>query len=202
MLNSLVHGLLSVRGWAAYLIPAALCFGEAALFLGFVIPGEIAVVYGGVLASQHHVSLPVMLAGVVVAAILGDTTGFLVGRYFGPWLLERRPLKGSAGVDRTREFLRRRGGPAVFFGRFVSVFRAMMPGMAGASDLRFSTFLVYNALGGLVWGVAFTMVGFAAGASYERALSVIGSVTTALLAAVVAGGVLLIVVARHRRKAR
>ncbi|MGO9198839.1 MAG: DedA family protein [Acidimicrobiales bacterium] len=201
MLNSLVHGLLSIRGWAAYVIPAALCFGEAAIFLGFFIPGEIAVVYGGVLASQHHVSLPIMLAGVVVAAVLGGTTGYFVGRLFGPALLRRRPLRDNESVERTRQYLQRRGGPAVFFGRFFPVVRAMMPGMAGASELSFQTFLFFNVLGGLVWGIAFTLVGFLAGESYQRVLKVIGGATTGLLVAAVVI-VLVLMTVRHVRRLR
>ncbi|MHB8244868.1 MAG: DedA family protein [Acidimicrobiales bacterium] len=200
MLTSLLHGLLSVRGWPAYAIPAALCFGEAAIFLGFVIPGEIAVVYGGVLASQHHVSLPLMLVTVVVAAILGDTTGFLVGRHFGPWLLERRPLRGNSGVDRTRDFLNRKGGPAVFLGRFVSLFRALVPGMAGASDLSYPTFFVFNALGGIVWGVGYVLVGYLAGNSYQKALRVVGTTSTGILIGVVAIVAALLAIRHFRRK--
>ncbi len=185
MLNSLVHQLLSVRGWPAYVIPAALCFGEAAIFLGFVIPGETAVVYGGVLASQHHVSLVIMVVAVVFAAILGDSVGYLVGRLFGPALLRHRRLRNHGGVQRARDFLQQKGGPAVFLGRFVALFRALMPGMAGASRLRYPTFFFFNALGGLVWGIAFTLIGYAVGRSYEAALRVIGDASTGLLIAVI-----------------
>lgn len=202
MLTSLLHGLLSVRGPAAYLIPGALCFGEAAIFLGFVIPGEIAVVYGGVLASQHHVSLPVMLAVVVFAAIAGDTTGYFVGRFFGDWILARRPLKDHRGVEQTRAFLAKRGGPAVFLGRFVSVFRALVPGMAGASDLAFPTFLVYNAAGGLLWGIAYTLVGYFAGKSYQTVLAVVGRATTGVVIGLVVLFVLLVLVRHLRRRKR
>jgi membrane-associated protein len=201
VLTSLLHGLLSLRGPAAYLIPAVLCFGEAAIFLGFVVPGEIAVVYGGVLASEHHVSLVLMAAIVVVAAIAGDLTGYFVGRFFGESILRRRPLRDNKSVDRTRAFLKRRGGPAVFLGRFVSVFRALMPGMAGASELAFPTFLLFNALGGIIWGIAFTLVGFAAGKSYQAALGVIGKASTGLVIAVVVV-VVVIVILRHRRNKR
>ncbi|MGH9296976.1 MAG: DedA family protein [Acidimicrobiales bacterium] len=202
MLNSLLHGLLSLHGWPAYLIPAALCFGEAAIFLGFVIPGEIGVVYGGVLASEHHVSLVLMLVLVVIAAVLGDLTGYLIGRFFGPALLRHRPLKNSKGVEKTRDFLQRRGGPAVFLGRFVSVFRALMPGMAGVSGLPFPTFLLFNALGGIIWGIGFTFVGFLAGKSYERVLKVVGRASTGLVIGVVVivVGVAVFRHLRHRKE--
>jgi membrane-associated protein len=202
VLTPLLHGLLSLHGWPAYLIVGLLCFGEAAFFLGFVLPGEVAVVYGGVLASLHHVSLVWMCVLVVGAAVLGDTVGFEVGRHLGPWLLRHWPLNRTKGVDRTRAFLKRRGGPAVFFGRFVSVLRALVPGVAGVSELRYRTFLLYNALGGLVWGLGFTFAGYLAGRSYERVLSAVGRTGTyVLLGVVVAGaGVLLWRrVRRHRR---
>jgi membrane-associated protein len=202
VLNSLLHGLLSLRGWPAYLIPAALCFGEAAIFVGFVLPGEIAVVYGGVLASEHHVSLWLMAVAVVIAAVVGDTVGYLVGRLLGPALLNHPRFARSPSVQRTRAFLRRWGGPAVLFGRFVSIFRALMPGMAGASSLGYPTFLLFNALGGIIWGIAFTFVGYLAGASYEKSLKVVGSATTGALV----GAIVLFVAfilwrhLRHRRR--
>jgi membrane-associated protein len=171
MLNSVLHSLLSLHGWLAYAIVGALCFGEAAIFLGFVVPGETAVVYGGVLASQHHVSLVAMGAVVVASAILGDTVGYVVGRFIGPVLLEHRPLKGSQGVERTRRFIQRRGGPAVFLGRFVSLFRALAPGMAGLSELRYRTFFFFNALGGIVWGLGFMFAGYFIGDSILKTAS-------------------------------
>jgi len=202
VLTPLLHGLLSLHGWPAYLIVCALCFGEAAFFLGFVLPGEIAVVYGGVLASQHHVSLPLMCGLVVVAAVLGDTVGYEVGRHLGPWLLRHRPLNRTKGVERTRDFLRRRGGPAVFLGRFVSVLRALMPGVAGASELRYRTFLLFNALGGLVWGIGFTLAGYLVGRSYEDFLRTLGRTGTYVLVGVVAAIVVVLVVRKIRRQRR
>lgn len=202
MLTPLLHGLLSLHGWLAYLIVALLCFGEAAFFLGFVLPGEIAVVYGGVLASEHHVSLPWMCVLVVAAAILGDSVGYEVGRHLGPWLLRHWPLRRVKGVAQTREFLRRRGGPAVFLGRFVSVLRALMPGVAGVSELRYRTFLVYNALGGLIWGIGFTIAGYLVGASYEHFLRTLGRTGTYVLGGVVLLVVVAIVVRRLRRRRR
>jgi membrane-associated protein len=183
--SSWLHPLLGLHGWAAYLLVGALCFGEAAFFLGFVVPGETAAVLGGVLASTHHVSLPAMILVVVVCAIVGDTVGYEVGRHLGPVLLRRRPLKDHEGVEKTRAYLQRRGGPAVFLGRWTALFRAVMPGVAGMSRLRYRTFLAYNALGGLCWGVAFTVLGFAVGKSYKKALSVAGKASYVVLAVVV-----------------
>ena len=186
-MSSWLHGLLGLHGWPAYLLVGALCFGEAAVFLGFVIPGETAVVLGGVLASQHHVSLPGIIAVVIVCAIVGDTVGYEVGRHFGPSLMRRGPLKDSKGVEKATAYLEQKGGPAVFLGRWTALFRAVMPGAAGLSRLRYRTFLFYNALGGIAWGLTFTLAGYFAGKSYERVVSIAGKASTGILVAVVLG---------------
>ncbi len=203
-MSSWLHGLLGLHGLLAYVLVGALCFGEAAIFLGFVVPGETAVVLGGVLASAGHVDLTTMVAVVVVCAIVGDTAGYEVGRHFGPLLLERRPLKGNRGVARATAYLAAHGGPAVFLGRWTALLRAVMPGVAGTSRLRYRTFLAYNALGGLLWGVTFTLLGYFAGRSYQRVVSVAGTASSALFGAAVAGVVAVVAwrMGRDRRALR
>jgi membrane-associated protein len=199
--TSLLHGLLSLRGWLPYLIVGSLCFGESALLLGFVLPGEVAVVYGGVLASEGHVSLLWMTTLVVAAAILGYTTGYAAGKYLGPVLLRHRPLKGSKGVERTRGLLQRRGAAAVFFGRFVSVFRALAPGMAGMAEVRYPTFVFFNVLSAVTWGIGYSLGGYLAGKSYKSFLSVAGTAGTAALAAAIVAAVCFFLWKKRRRGA-
>ena len=69
-------------------------------------------------------------------------------------------------LDRARDFLARRGGTAVFLGRFVAFFRAVMPALAGTAGMRYPKFLAFNAAGGIVWGVGFVLLGYLAGNSY------------------------------------
>ena len=176
-------------------------FRRGRAFVGFVLPGETAVVFGGVLASEHHVSLSWMCTLVVLCAIVGDSVGYEVGRRFGPVLLSHRPLKDHRGVERTRDFLQRRGAYAVFVGRFAAVFRALVPGVAGASEVRYRTFLAANAAGGLVWGVAYTLAGYAVGKSYEKVLTWGGRASTAIIVVVAIGLVATYVVHRRRRRA-
>ena len=82
-MSSIVSGLSHLSGWVAYTVIAALVFGETALFLGFVLPGETAVVIGGVLASRGHLSLATLAAVVVVAAVAGPVVGYEIGRRMG-----------------------------------------------------------------------------------------------------------------------
>ncbi len=198
--NTLLSPLLGLGGWEAYALVGALCFGEAALFVGFVLPGETAVVFGGVLASEHHVSLSWICTLVVVCAIVGDSVGYEVGRRFGPVLLSHRPLKDHPGVERTRDFLQRRGAYAVFVGRFAAVFRALIPGVAGASEVRYRTFLAANATGGLIWGTAYTLAGYAVGKSYEKVLTWGGRASTAIIVVVAVGVIAAVIVHRWRKR--
>jgi membrane-associated protein len=194
--------LLHFHGPPAYALVGFLAFAEAALMVGFFIPGETAVVIGGVLAGLHQVNLGVMIAVVVACAIVGDSVGFEVGKRSGPWLLERRPLNGNAAVRRTMAMLEHYGGPAVFFGRFVAFARAIIPGLAGMSGLRYPVFLFFNAMGGLVWGIGYTLLGYIVGLSFQRILTEVGVWSIAVVAVilVVAISVRWLLKRRERRR--
>lgn len=200
-MSGIVDGLLGVPAPVAYGVIGALTFGEAAVFVGFVLPGETAVLLGGVMAATGRLSLPVLLALVVACAVLGDTVGYEVGRHFGPRLLQTRPLRAHAGrIEGAQRFLRERGGWAVLLARFTAFLRAVMPGLAGLSGMPYRRFLLFNALGGVVWGVGVVLLGYFAGSSYSRVAQLLGRGTAVLLAVVVVVAVLLVLRARRRRE--
>jgi membrane protein DedA with SNARE-associated domain len=199
--GSITHWLLHFHGGLAYTLVGVLVFAEAALLVGFFLPGETAAVVGGVLAGAGSVNLEAMMTVVVFSAILGDSVGYLVGQTAGPWLLERRPLRGRAAVQRTKDLLERRGGPAVFIGRFVTFARAVIPGLAGMSGLRYRTFLAYNALGGLLWGVGYTLLGYLVGHSFTRIVSDLSTASLVLIG-VAALAVVVYVLFRRRSQRR
>jgi membrane protein DedA with SNARE-associated domain len=198
--GSITHWLLHFHGLAAYALVGALVFAEAALLVGFFLPGETAAVIGGVLAGAGSVHLEVMMTVVVLSAIIGDSVGYVVGRTAGPWLLERRPIRGSTAVARTTSLVERRGGSAVFIGRFVTFARAVVPGLAGMSGLRYPTFLTFNVLGGLLWGVGYTVLGYVVGRSFAR---IVSDLSTASFVAVAVAGLAVaayVISRRHGRK--
>jgi membrane-associated protein len=196
MVSKIVDTLLGVPTGIALLIIAALVFGEAALFFGFVIPGETAVVYGGVLADAGKVPVVVVLVVVVVAAVVGDSVGFEVGRALGPRIVRAPFLRNHPQrVEQAQDYLRRRGGRAVVAGRFTAFLRAVMPGLAGASRMEYRRFLVFNAIGGIAWGSACVLLGFFAAHSIGTITHALG-VTSGVIVAVLAVGVLW---AWHRR---
>lgn len=161
-----------------WLLTAAglLVFAEDAIFIGFVVPGETAAVLAGVGAGAGNVPLAAAIIVVIVAAIVGDSVGYEVGKHwFGPALLKFGFLrKHRTRIESAQDFLRRRGGAAVFLGRFTAFFRAMMPALAGASGLPYRRFLPWNAAGGIVWGAAFVTIGYVAGNSYHHLEKIVG----------------------------
>lgn len=197
LLASLNTWLQHFQGPVAYVVFGALVFGEAALLLGFVIPGETAALVGGALASFGGINLELMLVIIVVAAIVGDSTGYEVGKLIGPWLLERRPLRSNLGVHKARQLIARFGGPAVFIGRWVALARALVPGLSGMSGMRYRTFLFWNALGGIIWGTTFVMVGYAAGHAYEKVARTIGLYSLVIVGVIVVAVVVRIVYRRR-----
>jgi membrane-associated protein len=200
--SSIVSGLTHLSGGVALAVIAALVFGETAVFLGFVLPGETAVVLGGVLASRGHLSLATLAAVVVAAAVAGPIVGYEIGRRMGDRIFAARPLRGvPGGLHRARSVLRERGGLAVLLGRFVAFVRAVMPAAAGAARVPYRTFLFYNVLGGLIWGVGYCLLGYAAGSAYSAIESRVGAGLAIAVAAVVVAGLALWAVRRRRAAA-
>lgn len=196
-MSQIASVLLSLPAPVAYLLIAVLVFSEAALFVGFVLPGETAVFLGGVLAATGVISLAALFAITVAAAILGDTAGYLLGRRLGPrimrlGILNRHRVRLEAAQIRLRE----RGGWAVFLGRFTAFLRAVIPALAGMSRMPWRRFFIFNAAGGLVWGVGVALAGYTAGNSYAQAAQWLGRLSTALLVAFIAVVLLL----WHRRR--
>jgi undecaprenyl-diphosphatase len=189
----MVERLLHLHGWVALAVIFALPALESSAFLGFVFPGEVAVLLGGVLAFQHRVSLPAAIAAAVAGAIVGDTVGYQVGRRYG-----RRMLHGTIGrvvkhehLDRAERYLAEKGGKAVFLGRFTAALRVMIPGLAGMSGMDYRTFAVYNVAGGTLWAAGFVLLGYAGGSSYRHVESIAkrASLLLLLLIVVIAGTV-------------
>jgi membrane protein DedA with SNARE-associated domain len=198
MVQALLDAIRSVPPALAYTIIALLTFGEAAMFVGFVVPGETAVLLGGFLASQGHLHLGTLIVLVVISAILGDSVGYEVGKHYGPRVLRLRGFRRHQDrLERAQDMLRRRGGPAIFLGRWTAFLRAVMPGIAGLSRMRYRVFLFWNALGGVVWGVTFSLVGYFAGASYAKVASAIGKGAAVVLAVLVIAAIVVWYVRRN-----
>ena len=166
---------------------------ESAAFLGFLVPGETIVILAGVLVSFGVLELPEAITIAVAGAIIGDNVGYHLGRRLGrPWLEEHGHRIGMrhSTLERIDALFARHGGKAVLIGRFIGFLRAMAPFVAGASRMRYRTFVPYNAVGATAWGIFFVLLGYFLGASWtvaERWLGRVGLVlgTVALIATIV-----------------
>ncbi len=200
-MNALFDHVLAAPPWLVYAIVGLIVFAEDALFVGFVLPGETLAILGGVTASLGHTSLAVVIGVVVLAAIVGDSVGYEIGRLIGPRILGHRAFdKRRKRLEDAQGFLRRRGGAAIFLGRWTAFFRAVMPALAGASRMPYRSFLPWNALGGIAWGTTVVVAGYLAGASYHRMEHLIGRGAAIVVATIVLGA-LIVWHFRRRREA-
>jgi len=199
MIGSIASHILDLPPWVALLVVFALPALESSAFVGFVFPGEVALILGGVLASQGSVPLPAVIVAAIAGAVAGDSIGYLFGRRYG-----RRLLDSTLGrfinhdhFDRAEVYLAERGGLAVFFGRFTVALRVMVPGLAGMSGLRYRTFLACNIASAVVWGTMSVLFGYLGGNSWRHVAHVASQVGLAAL-----GVVVLVAVAALLRRRR
>ena len=149
-----------------FLLPAL----EASAFVGFLVPGEIGVILGGVLANQHKLPLWAAITAGIAGAVIGDSVGYEIGRRYGQQLLEKIPnrLLKQKHLDRTKDLVAHNGGKAIFIGRFTTALRVLVPGFSGMSGISYPKFLAWNAAGGILWATGFVLLGYAAGSQYQR----------------------------------
>jgi membrane protein DedA with SNARE-associated domain len=189
-MGPIAEGLLSLSGLAALALLFTLPALEAPAFLGLVLPGEVALLLGGVLAAQGRIPLAVAVAVGTAGAVAGDAAGYLIGRRWGPRLLASRLGRrvGPARLHRVESLLRRGGGGALFVGRCTAGVRVVLPGLAGALGLRYRTFASWTGAAAVVWAVAHVLLGYLAGAGWRQVHQLSGRVGLllglALLAAV------------------
>ncbi len=189
----------AVGAWL-YVIAGGLCFAEAAILVGMVLPGETALLVAGVFCQRGVLDLRLMIPIAVVCAIAGDSVGYEFGKKFGP-ALRRSRLGNWVGEHRWAAvdgFIHRHGGKAILLGRLTALMRALMPSMAGMSGMRYRTFLVWNATGGLIWAPGCVLLGYA----FASALDVVGQTLTWAPLAVLAVVVVVYVVIHLRKRKR
>lgn len=202
-MDALVEKILELPPAVALLVVFAVPALEASAFVGFIFPGEVACLLGGVLAFQGRVPLAAVVLAAIAGAVIGDSIGYLIGRRYGERLLLALPraVVRPAHLDRTKEVINRLGGRAVFVGRFTAALRVLVPGMAGIAELPYRSFLVYNVAGGIVWAGGSVVLGYLAGASWRRVQHTLSTVGLGVAGAVVAVGLVVLLV-RRRRAAR
>jgi len=174
-------------------------FLETSAFLGLIAPGETVIVLCGFYAYRGALDPWLVGAIAVVGAVLGDQVGYLLGRTYGEGLIRRFGryfFFSERRLVATQHYYENHGGKTVFIGRFLSILRSFGPVVAGISRMRYRTFLAWSVASCLVWGAAFTLVGYFFGASWdiiEKYMGWGGAVAFV-------GAVLLVLWLLHRRR--
>ncbi len=143
-------------------------FAESGLLVGFFLPGDSLLFTAGLLSSQGHLApLPVILVGCFLAAVAGDQVGYVFGSRVGPSLFRRPDSKifKQEYVEKARAYFERHGSKTIVLARFVPIVRTFAPILAGVGDMQYRTFVTFNVLGGLLWAVGVTSLGYILGES-------------------------------------
>jgi len=197
--------LFNIEQWlnsGGLILLAGIVFAESGFLIGFFLPGDSLLFIAGFLASEAggRVLPPLpMVAGVtVVAAIVGDQFGYWIGRRIGPTLFDRPKSRffNPQHVVRAHQFFDRYGAKTIVLARFVPIIRTFAPIVAGIGTMKYRTFVTYNIVGGLLWGVGVTTLGY-----YLGEISAVRNNIEIAIVAIVVISVLpmLIELIRHRR---
>ena len=163
MIENLIEDLAKSLGGWAYLLVGGLAMAETAAFLGFVAPGEFAVILGGVLAGEGELSIELLIGIVWACAVAGDSIGFLLGRRYGRGFILRHGHYVRLNEERLRRvetYFARHGGKTIILGRWLGFVRPLMPFTAGTSGMPYRRFLPYDVLSAGVWTVTFCLLGY------------------------------------------
>ncbi|CAN5807203.1 hypothetical protein BH23GEM11_BH23GEM11_01870 [soil metagenome] len=178
-----IDALLGLPPATVYALIAVLCWAEAAFFLGFVTPGELAVAAGGILASRGRVLFGWLIVVVVAGTLLGNSTGYYLGRRWGEGMLNWGPLQRFFGspIRKAQAFMQRRGEWAIVLGRLTTPTRIAVPFLAGASRMPYRRFVIFDVPATILWAVAWTTLGYVLGESWEVLQDVAGTAALMVL---------------------
>lgn len=165
----MVAALFDIEAWlesGGLLLLAGIVFAESGLFFGFFLPGDSLLFIAGFLSSDAGGNvlppLPIVAATVFVAAVAGDQVGYWFGNKVGPALFDRPKSRffNPASVAKAQHFFDRYGAKTIVLARFVPIVRTFAPIVAGVGTMRYRTFLIFNLVGALLWGVGITTLGY------------------------------------------
>jgi membrane-associated protein len=143
----------------------AIVFAESGLLAGFFLPGDSLLFTAGLLASKGLMNLPIVMVGCFLAAVAGDQVGYVIGRRYGPAIF-RRPNSRffhQRNVERARVYFDEHGPKTVVLARFLPVIRTFTPMIAGVGGMEYTKFVRFNVLGGFLWAIGLTGLGYALG---------------------------------------
>jgi membrane protein DedA with SNARE-associated domain len=193
----LVAAIFSVSSGLGYLLPALIGLES----MGIPSPGETALVAAAVLASQGKLNIVLVIVIASASAIVGDNIGYFLGRHLGRDVLEskgpfhERRAKVIALGDR---YFKKHGAKTVFIGRWIALIRFATAWLAGINEMRFLTFFLWNAAGGITWATTYGLVGYYGGNAVAHVLERVGIIAAVVLAVAAVGGFIYYEVRKRR----
>jgi membrane-associated protein len=154
-----VPELIRIGGMAGLIL---VVFAETGLMVGFFLPGDSLLVTAGIFAARGDLDITLMNVALIVAAIVGDATGYWIGYRAGKALYSRPDsfFFRRQHLIRTHEFYEKHGGKTIVIARFMPIVRTFAPVVAGAAEMTYKRFASYNVIGGLSWVVSMTLTGY------------------------------------------
>jgi len=154
-----------LSGWYGYLALFAIVFSETGLLVGLFLPGDSLLFTVGVVAGAGHLDIVLVNVVLMFAAILGDSTGYWLGRTTGPRIFNRPDslLFKQEYIARTNSFYERYGGKTLVMARFIPIVRTFASYVAGVGQMRYLRFLPFSIGGGIGWVFSMTMLGYSLG---------------------------------------
>ena len=156
------HHLDQLVTWAGYAGLTIIVFCETGLLAGFFLPGDSLLVTAGLVASQGTLDYFVLNGLLIAAAILGDSTGYLIGYLVGPKLFKKEDslFFKKKYLEKTHHFFEKYGGKTIILARFVPIVRTFAPTVAGVGRMAYRKFIAYNVIGGALWVFSMLLIGY------------------------------------------
>ena len=154
-----------VSGWLGYAMLAGIVFAETGLLVGFFLPGDSLLFTIGVVAGAGQLNLAAIMLLLTCACLLGDWSGYLLGRRAGPAIFNRPDSRffKQEHLQRTKVFYEKHGGKTIIYAKFVPIIRTFAPFVAGVANMRYSRFLSFDIFGGIGWVGSMTILGYLLG---------------------------------------
>jgi membrane protein DedA with SNARE-associated domain/membrane-associated phospholipid phosphatase len=177
VIENLIENLAQGLGQWAYLLVGVMAMAETAAFIGFVAPGEFAIIFGGVLAGEGTLSIALLIGVVWACAVAGDSIGFMLGRRFGRGFAVKHGHRVRLTEERLRkveQYFERHGGKTILVGRWLGLVRPLMPFTAGTSGMPYGRFLPYDVVSAGAWSATFCLLGYIFWESFTQIADIAG----------------------------
>lgn len=161
-LDTYLTQLVSAYGFLTYAILFLVIFAETGFVVTPFLPGDSLLFAAGAIAALGSLNVWLIVVLLIAAAILGDTVNYWIGHYFGRKIVDNPKIKfiNQEHIDKTEQFYKKHGAKTIILARFVPIVRTFAPFVAGVGTMHYSTFILYNVIGGTAWVLLFTLLGY------------------------------------------